>query len=256
MPRFPCRTVLGWAGANSAEFDPKSPYPVVIFMPEINPSQMGGTMRLGARPTLLKAGPTIARDLYGRESKLVWERHRHRYEVNPEYVKNLEDRGLIFAGVDDRAQRMEIVELPRAEHPFYFACQYHPEFQSHPHKPAPPFHGLLLAASGQLDGRLPLAGKAQRKPSVGLSQPSSPARATDASFRDLHASAGRPPVGGAAGAAAVPGSDGSAASASSHGPSPSRPVKQTILGSMPPSATLQPVAPAEGSGSRHAHAQE
>jgi hypothetical protein len=230
--------VLGWSGANSAEFDSQALYPVVIFMPEINPSQMGGTMRLGARPTLLKPGSTIARDLYGRESKLVWERHRHRYEVNPDYVRALEDKGLIFAGVDDRAQRMEIVELPRSEHPFYFACQYHPEFQSHPHRPSPPFHGLLLAASGQLEGKLPLQGKLQRKPSVGLSQPSSPARAGEA----LPAVGGRPPLGPGAGAGAAPGME---VSAGGTGPSPSRPVKQTMVPAIPPTASLPPVVPAD-----------
>ena len=72
------RNVLGLTNANSNEFDSKCASPVVIFMPEISSSQMGGTMRLGSRPTLLKTGNTIARDLYGRETKLVWGRHRHR----------------------------------------------------------------------------------------------------------------------------------------------------------------------------------
>lgn len=85
----------------------------------------------------------------------MWERHRHRYEVNPDYVPALTNAGLIFSGTDDRSQRMEIVELDRAAHPFFFACQYHPEFQSHPGAPSPPFHGFVLAASGQAD-KIPL----------------------------------------------------------------------------------------------------
>jgi hypothetical protein len=85
----------------------------------------------------------------------VWERHRHRYEVNPDYVPALTSAGLIFSGTDDRSQRMESVELDRAAHPFFFACQYHPEFQSHPGAPSPPFHGFVLAASGQAD-KIPL----------------------------------------------------------------------------------------------------
>ncbi len=75
-------------------------------------------------------------------------------QVNPERVPALEAAGLIFAGKDDRAQRMEIVELPRSVHPFYFGTQYHPEFQSHPHKPSPPFLGFILASAKLLDQHL------------------------------------------------------------------------------------------------------
>ena len=171
------RTVLGWTGANSAEFDPTSAHPVIVFMPEINPSQMGGTMRLGTRRTLLRGKgerPTIARDIYGKDIKYVWERHRHRYEVNPDAVPALTSAGLVFSGTDDRAQRMEIIELDRAVHPFFFGCQYHPEFQSHPHKPSPPFHGFVLAACGHLD-KIPLLGEARDR-DRGRAELASPSR--------------------------------------------------------------------------------
>jgi CTP synthase len=154
------RNVLGYGHANSTEFDTKTPYPVVIFMPEINPSQLGGTMRLGSRSTMLRARPdgkpSLAAGLYGYETKSIWERHRHRYEVNPAYVNAIQEAGLFFVGTDDRSQRMEIVELDSEKHPFFFASQYHPEFLSHPHKPSLPFYGFILAAIGQLREHLPL----------------------------------------------------------------------------------------------------
>lgn len=77
------------------------------------------------------------------------ERHRHRYEVNPDKVKDLEKAGLRFVGKDDTATRMEIVELSRDVHPFFLGTQYHPEFQSRPLKPSPPFYGLILASCGK-----------------------------------------------------------------------------------------------------------
>ena len=92
---------------------------------------------------------------YGQDKEGVQERHRHRYEVNPDIVDKVQAAGLHFTGTCDRGQRMEIAELPRTVHPFYFAAQYHPEFQSHPHKPSPPFLGFILAASNQLETSLP-----------------------------------------------------------------------------------------------------
>ena len=86
--------------------------------------------------------------LYGKKDSVA-ERHRHRYEVNPEMVDELEQKGLKFVGKDETGTRMEICEL--AKHPFYVACQYHPEFKSRPGRPSPMFMGLLLAASGQLE---------------------------------------------------------------------------------------------------------
>lgn len=128
---------------------------VIIFMPEINPNQMGGTMRLGERPTVLKDyegyPSTLATTLYGNVTQ-VDERHRHRYEVNPERVPLMEEKGMLFTGVDDRNQRMEIIELKEEDHPFYLGCQYHPEFKTVVGKPSPPFYGFILASSGQFQG--------------------------------------------------------------------------------------------------------
>eukprot|EP01138_Halocafeteria_seosinensis_P007164 gb/GECG01007326.1/.p1 GENE.gb/GECG01007326.1/~~gb/GECG01007326.1/.p1 ORF type:complete len:698 (+),score=76.20 gb/GECG01007326.1/:1-2094(+) len=145
------RNVLGLDDAHSNEFDPAVENPVIIFMPEINPGQMGGTMRLGLRPTVLHARrdgqETLTSSLYGNK-KAVLERHRHRYEVNPEYVPRIQEQGLNFVGTDERQQRMEIVELDMSVHPFFWGCQYHPEFLSHPYRPSPPFLGFILASAG------------------------------------------------------------------------------------------------------------
>ena len=134
------RNVLKRPSAHSTEFDEKTECPTVIFMPEINPTQMGGTMRLGARTTMLftkpNGEPSLAQQLY-KGAEGVSERHRHRYEVNPELVPELEAAGLLFTGKDDvRGQRMEIIELDRSVHPFYFATQYHPEFKTYPSSPS------------------------------------------------------------------------------------------------------------------------
>lgn len=146
------RHVLGWEDANSEEFNASSAHKVVIFMPEINPNVMGGTMRCGARRTILHDKGdkrSLVSYLYGKD-KPIMERHRHRYEVNPQFVDQLGDAGLHFVGTDDKGERMQVVELDRDVHPFYFATQYHPEFMSRPVAPSPPFHGLILAATGQL----------------------------------------------------------------------------------------------------------
>jgi CTP synthase len=137
------RNELGLEGANSVELDPETANPVVIFMPEISTTQMGGTMRLGARPTHFTAEPSITRALYG-DREVVWERHRHRYEVNPKYVSVLESKQLKFVGKDDKNERMEVLEV--IGHPFYVAAQYHPEFKSRPLNPHPLFYGLIEAA--------------------------------------------------------------------------------------------------------------
>lgn len=134
--------------ANSTEWDQATGHPVVVFMPEGSTTHFGGTMRLGARRTVLQTVDCISAKLYQSE-QYVDERHRHRYEVNPELVPQLEAAGLRFVGKDDTATRMEIVEL--AGHPFFVAAQFHPEFKSRPFKPSPLFLGLILAASGKLD---------------------------------------------------------------------------------------------------------
>ncbi len=103
--------------ATSTEFDGDTKQPLIIFMPEISKTHMGGTMRLGLRPTVFEAGSekwSKVRQLYGGAEK-IWERHRHRYEVNPEYLEKLSESGLSFVGKDEKGERMQVLELPGAE---------------------------------------------------------------------------------------------------------------------------------------------
>ena len=138
------RNVLGLEGANTTEIDPATPHPVVDIMPEQRGiDKLGGTMRLGAQPMKLVPG-TIIHRLYGGVD-IVYERHRHRYEVNPEYVDRLVDAGLVVSAWSPRGL-VEAIELPEREHPFYLATQAHPEFKSRPLKPSPPYLGLIEAA--------------------------------------------------------------------------------------------------------------
>ena len=141
-----CRNVLGMEDANSTEFDENTPNPVVVFMPEISKTHLGGTMRLGSRPTIFQVEDCMTRRLYGGGAE-VDERHRHRYEVNPDLIAKIEAEGLVYVGKDETGQRCEIFELNG--HPFYVGVQYHPEFRSRPESPSPPFLGLLKAATGQ-----------------------------------------------------------------------------------------------------------
>ena len=141
-----CRNVLGIKDATSTEFDADAANPAVIFMPEISKTHLGGTMRLGSRPTIFQVDDCVTKRLYGGHDE-VHERHRHRYEINPDLVDQIEAAGLKFVGKDDSGQRCEIFELDG--HPYYVGVQYHPEFKSRPGRPSPPFLGLLLASSGQ-----------------------------------------------------------------------------------------------------------
>uniref|UniRef100_A0A671T2B1 CTP synthase n=1 Tax=Sinocyclocheilus anshuiensis TaxID=1608454 RepID=A0A671T2B1_9TELE len=149
------RNVLGWEGKNTHtrfyDISFKSNFTHVIEMPEHNPGQLGGTMRLGKRRTLFKSTSSILRKLYG-DAEYVDERHRHRFEVNPELKHHFEDRGFRFVGQDLEGERMEIIELE--DHTYFVGVQYHPEFTSRPIKPSPPYFGLLLAASGKLQNYL------------------------------------------------------------------------------------------------------
>ncbi|PIA37564.1 hypothetical protein AQUCO_03000262v1 [Aquilegia coerulea] len=142
------RSVLNLQDANSTEFDSETANPCVIFMPEGSKTHMGGTMRLGSRRTFFQVPGCKSAKLYG-NPRFVDERHRHRYEVNPDMIARLESAGLSFVGKDESGERMEIVELP--SHPFYVGVQFHPEFKSRPGKPSPLFLGLLAAACGQLE---------------------------------------------------------------------------------------------------------
>ncbi len=141
------RNVLNLKDAHTTEINPKTKHPVIDILPEqkknISEGNMGGTMRLGAYPALLKKG-TIARGAYKEE--VVRERHRHRYEVNPEYIERLEGGGLVFSGISPSGRLMEIAELPREKHPFFIGTQFHPEFLSRPLKPHPLFSEFIKAA--------------------------------------------------------------------------------------------------------------
>ncbi|KAH8369611.1 hypothetical protein KR093_000289 [Drosophila rubida] len=141
------RNVLGIEDANSTEVNPETNNPLVIDMPEHHKGQMGGTMRLGKRTTIFADMHSVIRQLYG-NPKTVDERHRHRYEVNPQYVEQLQKHGLNFVGTDVDQKRMEVIEL--RNHPYFVATQYHPEYLSRPLKPSPPFLGLILASQGRL----------------------------------------------------------------------------------------------------------
>ena len=137
----------GIKGATSKELDDKAVHQVITIMEsqkdKIKDNNYGGSMRLGAYPATLKKGSLVA-SLYGTTS--VSERHRHRYEVNNEYVKRLEESGLIFSGTSPDGHLMEFVELPKSVHPFFIGTQAHPEFKSHPSAPHPLFVGFIKAA--------------------------------------------------------------------------------------------------------------
>ena len=145
------RHALGREGANSTEFDPQAEHPVIDLMPEQQGvEELGATMRLGAYPVVIEPG-TLAHQLYGETQ--ISERHRHRYEVNPDYIAKIEEAGLRFSGRSPDGRRMEIGELSTDEHPFFIASQFHPEFRSRPTRPRPLFLGLIqacLAQSGTL----------------------------------------------------------------------------------------------------------
>ncbi|MFA6049472.1 MAG: CTP synthase [Candidatus Micrarchaeia archaeon] len=139
------RNVLGWKDANSTEIDEKTGHPVIYIMPEQHGvSDLGGTLRLGGKKTVVEKG-TVAHKLYGTDE--VIKRHRHRYEVNPKHIAELEKSGMAFSGKSEDGRRMEILEMPG--HPFFMGTQYHPEFDSRLGSPEPLFFGLVKAASEQ-----------------------------------------------------------------------------------------------------------
>eukprot|EP00277_Geminigera_cryophila_P022033 CAMPEP_0179485316 /NCGR_PEP_ID=MMETSP0799-20121207/61969_1 /TAXON_ID=46947 /ORGANISM="Geminigera cryophila, Strain CCMP2564" /LENGTH=273 /DNA_ID=CAMNT_0021299651 /DNA_START=1 /DNA_END=818 /DNA_ORIENTATION=+ len=158
------QNILGWKDAESEEHNKAAKNPVIILMPEGSKTHLGGTMRLGTRRTILKDDKCITAKLY--QGSHVDERHRHRYEVNPKKVAELSKTGLKFVGMDETGQRMEIVELDAAVHPFYVAAQFHPEFKSRVMCPAPLFVGLLQASTGQLPSSTSEGPQSPRKRSV------------------------------------------------------------------------------------------
>jgi CTP synthase len=145
------RNVLGLKKANSMEFDPQSPEPVIALMDEQrNVVQKGGTMRLGAYACQLKAG-TLARRAYGTDT--VTERHRHRYEVNNDYIERLEKKGMVISGWNPKRGLVEITELKAKDHPWYLGVQCHPEFQSKPNRAHPLFASFIAAAIKRQKGK-------------------------------------------------------------------------------------------------------
>jgi len=136
------RNICGLGGANSSEFDPRTPYPVIDLLPEQrNVQDMGASMRLGAWPCLISPD-SFAFDAYGQEE--ISERHRHRYEFNNDYKKALTDKGLRITGASPDGRLAEIVELK--DHPWFLGCQFHPEFKSQPTNPHPLFSKFIEAA--------------------------------------------------------------------------------------------------------------
>ncbi|MBA8795268.1 CTP synthase [Friedmanniella endophytica] len=154
------RHLAGLEGADSSEFNPDTPHPVIATMAEQvaivdGGGDLGGSMRLGAYTAELAGGSLVAK-LYGTSE--VSERHRHRYEVNNTYRAQLEEAGLVISGVSPDSTLVEFVELPLEQHPFFVATQAHPELKSRPTRPHPLFVGLVEAAlTRKLDTRLPVA---------------------------------------------------------------------------------------------------
>jgi CTP synthase len=135
------RNVLGYEDANSSEFV-ETEHPVIDLLPEQREIDMlGGTMRLGEEEVVLKEG-SMAHTIYG--TTRIYERHRHRYEVNPDYIEELESADLIFSGTDTTGRRMEVFEL--RGHPFYLGSQFHPEYKSRPMRPSPLHLALVKSA--------------------------------------------------------------------------------------------------------------
>jgi CTP synthase len=149
------RHVAGMEGANSTEFDPETPHPVIDLLPEQKEvSDLGGTMRLGADPVKIHPD-TRARELYG--EAVIYERHRHRYEVNLFLRKRLEAAGLGVSGTSPDERLVEMIELD--DHPFFVASQFHPEFKSRPERPAPLFRDFVGSALERARGHAPALGE-------------------------------------------------------------------------------------------------
>jgi CTP synthase len=140
------RNVIGWKDAHTAEINPKSSHVIIDIMPDqkkhLEKGNYGATMRLGAYPAVLKKG-THAYAAYGTDT--ISERHRHRYEVNPEYIAAIEKAGLVFSGTSPSGTLMEIAELPESIHPFFLGTQFHPEFKARPLSPHPLFTAFIKA---------------------------------------------------------------------------------------------------------------
>ena len=136
------RNVCGWQDANSTEFNPHTSHPVIALLPEQEEVEnLGGTMRLGQYPCRLQEG-SFSRNAYGQE--LIYERHRHRYELNNEFRRRLEEAGILMSGISPDGRLVEIIELP--DHPWFVGTQFHPEFKSRPNRAHPLFRDFIAAA--------------------------------------------------------------------------------------------------------------
>ena len=148
------RHVVGLKGAHTTEIDQETKYPVIDILPEqkknLREQNMGGTMRLGAYPAWVKKG-TLAYQLY--KQAQISERHRHRYEVNPDFIEAITAKGLVFSATSPDSRLMEIAELPKKVHPFFVGSQFHPEFKSSPLRPHPLFLGFIKASGERAKGR-------------------------------------------------------------------------------------------------------
>jgi CTP synthase len=148
------RHVLGLAGANSSEFDPRTPHPVIDLLPEQHGiADKGGTMRLGSYPCTLEEG-SLAFQAYGQAE--IQERHRHRYEFNNTYRERFAEAGMRLSGIYPGRTLVEIIELP--SHPWFLGCQFHPEFKSRPWAAHPLFREFVRAARGHRERTAPVAG--------------------------------------------------------------------------------------------------
>jgi CTP synthase len=140
-----CRNVLNITNATSKEFDEKTEFDVITKMEDTSYKELGGTLRLGSKKTIIVNKDSLAFKIYGKE--IIEERHRHRYEINPKYVEEIEKNGMQFSGKDPDKIRMNFLEIPG--HPFFFACQSHPEYKTNPLSPSPIFMAFILCASKQ-----------------------------------------------------------------------------------------------------------
>jgi CTP synthase len=139
------RNVCGLRDADSTEFNSETPFPIIFKLRDlVNVEEYGGTMRLGAWQCELKEG-SLAREIY-HNSPEISERHRHRYEFNPEFRAHLEKEGLIISGISPDGKFVEMIELPKETHPFFVACQFHPEYKSKPLNAHPLFVSFVKAA--------------------------------------------------------------------------------------------------------------
>jgi len=142
------RNVAGMKDAHTAEISKTTQHPVIDIMKSqkeiVEKGNYGGTMRLGTYPCVIKDG-TLAREIFGTDK--IEERHRHRYEVNPTFIKQIEEAGMVFSGTSPDGVLMEVAELPREVHPFFIGIQSHPEFLSRPLTPHPIFSAFIKAAN-------------------------------------------------------------------------------------------------------------